>query len=282
MHLLTAVVLFIAAPSLLQVLELQGAVEGLAADGEVVAAPVLLVCVPLLKALTCGVALELLGVLVLPAELAMLFAAKALVLFRPSSFMWILFSVTIEGHTSGFFLTAAPCLFLRAPQLVAVTQVKLTIEMVAGHFLMRAAPALLFAGPHALPARSVLQLAAVGLGRVAFGTPTEMRVAAPSLLLFAPLALPLAKIFSTVKVFRFRSACTALLLLDAAIGPLGIAPMGVHLIFFVVTVVSATASLVVVAAPALLFGTPLLMGFTFAMKLLAATSLIVATPGLLG
>ena len=29
------------------------------------------------------------------------------------------------------------------------------------------------------------------------------------------------------------------------------------------TVVSATASLVVVAAPALLFGTPLLMGFTF-------------------
>lgn len=108
--------------------------------------------------------------------------------------------------------------------------------------------------------------------------------------IFAPLALPLAKIFSTVKVFRFRSAsqsthsdiplaslkvkayrmknhavplhtpanisctaggqqayqssrfaCTALLLLDAAIGPLGIAPMGVHLIFFVVTYSSAQA-----------------------------------------
>lgn len=273
---LAAEVLLSPAPVLFEVLHLVCTVEPLAADREVIAAVVLLLLGPGFKRGAFGVALKCLR---LPrAELLLMVTAPLLVFRGPVCLMWVKsISTAVEADTTDLFVVAAPRLFLLRPQLLAMTLQVVAVEAITGLIEMSAAIVLLVFGPQLLPAPS-MQLTGVGRQSGLHFAATQMSFAAPGLLFLCPLALPVSEICRTIEMMGGSRTCTAFLLLDAAVGPLGIAPVIVHLVRHVVTIIAAATLLVVRAAPALLFGGPELMSFTCAVILLAANPLIGAAP----
>lgn len=204
--------------------------------------------------------------------------APLLVFRGPVCLMWVkMISIAVEADTTDLLVVTAPGLFLLRPQFLAMTLQVVAVEAITSLIEMSAAIVLFLFGPQLLPAPSV-QLAGVGRQSGLHFATTQMSFAAPGLLFVRPLALPISEIFRTVEMMGRSRTCTSFLLLDAAVGPLGIAPVVVHLLRHVVTIIVAATLLVVLTAPTLLFGRPKLMSFTCAVILLAANSLIGAAP----
>mmetsp|Transcript_15359 Transcript_15359/g.36164 ORF Transcript_15359/g.36164 Transcript_15359/m.36164 type:complete len:343 (-) Transcript_15359:1021-2049(-) len=179
-------------------------------------------------------------------------------------------------------LVAAPVLLLFAPVVVDVVALEVTVELLAGHVLVGAAVGPVLVGPHLLPAVARTQAAGEGFRHMNLRAAARVSCAAPVLLCLIPLLFPLGELCRAVEGQGRLGACTALLLLDAAVSALGHGPLAHRL---KATVVGVAGRVIVLAAPGLLGHGPCLEGARrfacFAMELLAGDALVVAAPLLL-